>query len=167
MSPDHVIVNVQGDEPLIPPVVIDQVAGNLASNEAASIATLCERISDLPTLRDPNAVKVVFDCHGMALYFSRACIPWPRDHDFSEPSMPAGSWHRHLGIYAYRVAFLQRFSAWDPAEIEQLESLEQLRALHHGERIHVEVAKAQVPGGIDTPEDLESIRRHLASNSPE
>lgn len=160
---DHVVVNVQGDEPMIPPLVIDQVASNLAANSAASIATLCESITDATTLRDPNAVKVVFDAEGLALYFSRACIPWPRDHDFGDSVMPAGSWYRHLGIYAYRVAFLNRYSDWDPAEIERTESLEQLRALHRGERIHVETAKADVPGGIDTPEDLESVRRYLAS----
>lgn len=165
LAADQIVVNVQGDEPLIPPLVIDQVAANLAANSGASIATLCEQIDDVAVLRDPNAVKVVFNNDGLALYFSRACIPWPRGHDFSNNTMPTGSWYRHLGIYAYRVAFLRRYGDWHPSELEQLESLEQLRALHYGERIHVEVAKADLPPGIDTPEDLEKVRRYLASAS--
>lgn len=180
-SDDHIIVNVQGDEPLIPPAVIDQVARGLASNAGADIATLCESIDDAETLRDPNAVKVVANGEGMALYFSRAPIPWPREAFVNTPAntpsntlsnTPAGSapepmppgdaWFRHIGIYAYRTRFLHRYVTWPPAPLEQLEQLEQLRALYHGVQIHVEVAEAPVPGGVDTPADLERMRRVFA-----
>jgi 3-deoxy-manno-octulosonate cytidylyltransferase (CMP-KDO synthetase) len=157
----QIVVNVQGDEPLIPPAVINQVADNLAANTVASIATLCELIDSCETLLDPNAVKVVFDAAGMALYFSRATIPWPRDHDWSQPGMPAGHWYRHLGLYAYRAGFLRRYTGWEAAPLETLESLEQLRALYQGERIHIEDACEPVPGGIDTPDDLARLRRRL------
>ncbi len=165
---EDVVVNVQGDEPLIPPDVIEQVAANLAAQERASIATLCEPIGDAQELLNPNAVKVVIDEAGMALYFSRAPIPWPRDA-FADGArvLPAGGhWRRHIGIYAYRAGFLHRFVSWPPAPLERLESLEQLRALYHGEGIHVAAAAAPVPAGVDTPEDLEAVRRHLASAPP-
>ena len=156
---DHVVVNVQGDEPLIPPAVIDQVAGNLATHGQAGMATLCEEITDLEELVNPNAVKVVTDARGMALYFSRATIPWPREH-FREGAagMPSGQWWRHVGIYAYRTRFLHQYISWSPAPLEQLEQLEQLRALHHGIMIHVERAAERVPGGVDTQEDLDAVR---------
>ena len=161
---DRIVVNVQGDEPLIPPVLVGQVAQNLNENTAASIATLCEQIGDVQELLNPNAVKVVFDSDGMALYFSRAAIPWPREA-FAEDSarMPQGNWFRHIGIYAYRVGFLHRYVTWSPAPLEQLEQLEQLRALYNGERIHVEVASEAVPAGVDTAEDLETVRRLMES----
>ncbi len=161
LDDEHIIVNVQGDEPLIPSEVIDQVAANLAATTAASMATLCESIEDTQTLLDPNAVKVVFDRQGLALYFSRATIPWPRDHDWSDPQMPHGQWYRHLGIYAYRAGFLKRYQDWVPAELEQQECLEQLRALFQGERIHVAQACAPVPGGVDTAEDLAALRKRF------
>lgn len=155
----QIVVNVQGDEPLIPPALIGQVADNLAANPAASIATLCEPIARLDELRNPNAVKVVTDHQGMALYFSRAPIPWPREaFSADEPVMPEGTWNRHIGIYAYRVGFLHRYVTWSPAPQEQLEQLEQLRALHNGERIHVAAACEPVPAGVDTAEDLEAVR---------
>lgn len=160
LAADHIVVNVQGDEPLMPPAVIDQVAGNLADNNSASVATLCEEISSIAEVHNPNAVKVVFDAKGMALYFSRASIPWARD-DFSrdQMAMPGqGSWYRHIGLYAYRVGFLDRYVSWDPAPLEKLEQLEQLRALYNGERIHVEVASAPVPAGVDTAQDLAEVR---------
>jgi len=158
-SSDHIVVNVQGDEPLIPPPVIDQVARNLARHEQAGIATLCEEITDPEELVNPNAVKVVTDAHGMALYFSRATIPWPREH-FREgvAGMPSGAWWRHVGIYAYRTRFLHQYITWSPAPLEQLEQLEQLRALYQGVLIHVERAVERVPGGVDTQEDLETVR---------
>ena len=114
----QIVVNVQGDEPLIPPAVIDQVAHNLAEHPAADIATLSEPIIELGALTDPNVVKVVCDSQGMALYFSRATIPWPRD-EFTDGvrSMPEGHWQRHIGIYAYRTAFLHRYVTWDPAPV--------------------------------------------------
>ncbi|MFK7830412.1 MAG: 3-deoxy-manno-octulosonate cytidylyltransferase [Congregibacter sp.] len=154
----QILVNVQGDEPLIPPSVINQVALNLRRCDDANIATLCETISEPSVLLDPNAVKVVFDCNGMALYFSRACIPYPRQHNWESGDMPQGNWFRHLGLYAYRASFLERFSAWPSSQLEETESLEQLRALSQGEGIHVEPAIAPVPGGIDTPQDLQETR---------
>ena len=161
MADDEIVVNVQGDEPLIPAAVIDQVARNLADNDSASIATLCEPITDAQTLLDENAVKVVADEAGTALLFSRASIPWPRGHDFDSGEMPEGNWYRHLGIYAYRVGFLHRYTTWAPAVLETTESLEQLRAMAHGERIHVEAAIESVPGGIDTQDDLDRVRELL------
>ncbi|TDG13993.1 3-deoxy-manno-octulosonate cytidylyltransferase [Seongchinamella unica] len=159
---EQIVVNVQGDEPLIPPALIGQVAANLAANPAAAIATLSEPVRGLEELRNPNAVKVVADARGMALYFSRATIPWPREA-FADPTvdMPAGDWYRHIGIYAYRAGFLHRYVGWAPAPLEQLEQLEQLRALYHGERIHVAPACEAVPAGVDTAEDLEAVRRRL------
>lgn len=164
LDDEHILVNVQGDEPLIPPAVIDQVANNLAAHPGASIATLCEPIATLADLRNPNVVKVVCDARGMALYFSRAPVPWPRDHlAAGNESMPAGeAWCRHIGIYGYRTAFLHRYVTWPPATLEQIEQLEQLRAMVNGERIHVDVACESVPGGVDTPEDLARLRRYLA-----
>jgi 3-deoxy-manno-octulosonate cytidylyltransferase (CMP-KDO synthetase) len=161
---DALVVNVQGDEPLIPPAVIDQVARNLEQNTAASIATLCEPVADAGELFNPNAVKVVTDLQGLALYFSRAPIPWERDA-FGDAA-PAGTTpvqaRRHLGIYAYRVALLHQFVGWPVAELEALESLEQLRAMANGARIHVAEAVAAVPPGVDTPADLEQVRALLA-----
>ena len=160
---DDIVVNVQGDEPLIPPAVIDQVAANLADNADASIATLAEPITALAELNNPNAVKVVADVNGMALYFSRAPVPWPRDaFAAGESRLPAeGAWSRHIGIYAYRAGFLARFVRWPTAGIEALEQLEQLRALYQGERIHVAQACAEVPAGVDTEQDLDSVREAL------
>ncbi|MDE0949903.1 MAG: 3-deoxy-manno-octulosonate cytidylyltransferase [Halioglobus sp.] len=157
---DHIVVNVQGDEPLIPPTVIDQVALNLERHTEASVATLCEEIVTVKDLRNTNIVKVVCDAQGMALYFSRAPIPWPRDA-FAEASdvMPAtGKWYRHIGIYAYRTGFLHDYVRWEPAPGERLEQLEQLRALNQGVSIHVEQAIEPVPGGVDTEEDLMLVR---------
>ena len=164
---DHILVNVQGDEPLIPPAVIDQVAANLASTPEAAVATLAEDISALDELVNPNAVKVVTDINGMALYFSRATIPWPRE-PFSRGAqeMPSqGSWLRHIGIYAYRTAFLHQYVTWQPALVEQLEQLEQLRALYNGTRIHVDRAVGKVPPGVDTQEDLEAVRALVAGGA--
>ena len=157
----HIVVNVQGDEPLIPPGVIDQVASNLADNESAGIATLREAITDIDELVNPNAVKVVSDGSGMALYFSRATIPWPRDAFMAAPGeMPVnGQWYRHIGIYAYRCAFLHQYVTWEPAPLEKLESLEQLRALYNRIGIHVATAAEEVPAGVDTEADLEAVRR--------
>ncbi len=166
---EHIVVNVQGDEPLIPPQVIDQVAANLAANEQAGIATLSEAIETLEELINPNAVKVVSDANGMALYFSRATIPWPRDAFIEEPqAMPkSGQWSRHIGIYAYRTSFLHQYVTWNPAPLEQLEQLEQLRALYNGVGIHVAAALQPVPGGVDTQQDLVSVRARVARQAPE
>lgn len=165
LAPEEIVVNVQGDEPLIPPRVIEQVAHNLARHESASIATLCEAVRDEQQLLDPNAVKVVRDREGFALYFSRAPIPYPRDRGLSSTQPLGEGWWRHLGIYGYRAGFLARFSAWEPAALERCESLEQLRALYQGERIHVDVACAAVPAGVDTPEDLARLRTLLGDET--
>ena len=167
LAPEHIVVNVQGDEPLIPPQVIDQVATNLANHPNAGIATLCERIEAIGDLTNPNVVKVVSDIHGIALYFSRAPIPWPRDAFMqTRDVMPAdGSWYRHIGIYAYRTGFLHQFVEFPPAPQEQMESLEQLRALHNRVGIHVAPALLDVPGGVDTLDDLEMVRRLFQGNS--
>lgn len=162
---DHIVVNVQGDEPLVPPVVIDQVAGNLAGNSTAGIATLCEKIHSTEEFLNPNAVKVLCNDQQQALYFSRAPIPWPRDSDLNgSAALPADvQAFRHVGLYAYRVAFLRQFVAWPPHTIELTEKLEQLRALAHGVVIHVEAAVASIPAGIDTAEDLAALKAHLAA----
>ncbi len=162
---DDIVVNVQGDEPLIPPRIINQVAHNLMALPMAGIATLSEPIETVDALLNPNVVKVVTDHQGMALYFSRAPIPWPRDSFMSEvgrSTMPEGfSWQRHIGLYAYRVKLLNDFVRWPPAPLEQTECLEQLRALWNGVGIHVDAADETPPAGVDTPEDLERIRQLL------
>lgn len=162
---DDIVVNVQGDEPLIPPRIINQVAHNLKAVPSASIATLSEPIESLDSLLNPNVVKVVSNSEGMAMYFSRAPIPWPRDQHqqaLESGQMPAGfNWQRHIGIYAYRVKLLNDFVKWSPAPLEQTECLEQLRAMWQGAGIHVEQADEQPPAGVDTPEDLERIRTLL------
>lgn len=168
LKPDDIVVNVQGDEPLIPPAVINQVAANLAENNYASVATLSEPIHSLDDFRNPNIVKVVADQTGKALYFSRAPIPWPRDHfaksdvNSLPDNFPA---QRHIGIYAYRVALLDRFITWPQAQLEQIESLEQLRVLANGEAIHIAEACAAVPGGVDTEADLLRVKAILESGS--
>lgn len=153
---DAVIVNVQGDEPLIPPAVINQVAGNLLAHTEAGIATLCDVITHQEEVANPNAVKVVFDARGLALYFSRSTIP-------HGASASARNCYRHVGIYAYRVSVLNQFVLWPPAELEIQEKLEQLRALHNGVRIHVAVCQEKIPAGVDTLQDLEAVRDLLRS----
>lgn len=157
-----IVVNVQGDEPLIPPQVIDQVASNLA-NSSAGISTLSEIIDDPEFVFDPNIVKVVADANGYAMYFSRAPIPWCRaTYQAGRGELPTiMPVQRHIGIYGYRVSLLHDFVKWGPCALEKTESLEQLRAMWHGVRIHVEPALQTPPPGVDTPEDLERVRRHL------
>lgn len=163
LSADAIVVNVQGDEPLIPPAIIDQVAANLAAHPEAGIATLAEPIEDVEVLFNPNAVKVSTDRNGLALTFSRAPLPWARDaFAQSREQLPASvPYRRHIGMYAYRAGLLQDFVAWGPCGLEQTESLEQLRALWNGVRIHVADALQAPPVGVDTPEDLERVRRLL------
>jgi 3-deoxy-manno-octulosonate cytidylyltransferase (CMP-KDO synthetase) len=160
---DAIVVNVQGDEPMLPPVIIDQVAANLAANPLASIATLAEPLETASALFNPNVVKVVSDLNGLALTFSRAPLPWARDAFAKAPEcLPeAVPYRRHIGLYAYRAGFLQDFVAWGPCWLERCESLEQLRALWHGVRIHVADARQAPPAGVDTQEDLERVRRLL------
>ena len=165
LDSSQIVVNVQGDEPLIPPRVIDQVASNLAANEQAGVATLCEPIESVEDFCNPNVVKVVTDAQRLARYFSRAPIPWPRDHfQESQNSMPdLDLARRHIGIYAYRVAELTRFVSWAVAPIERSESLEQLRFIWNSVGIHIADAIEPVPGGIDTEQDLESAIKIIKS----
>ncbi|MBW1253453.1 MULTISPECIES: 3-deoxy-manno-octulosonate cytidylyltransferase [Pantoea] len=154
---DQIIVNVQGDEPMIPAEIVHQVATNLAHSEAG-MATLAVPITDAEEAFNPNAVKVVMDAKGYALYFSRATIPWDRERYAESRDRIGDTLLRHIGIYAYRAGFIRRYVGWAPCPLEQIELLEQLRVLWYGEKIHVAVAKT-VPGvGVDTPEDLIRVR---------
>ncbi len=165
LAGDAIVVNVQGDEPLIPPAVIDQVAANLAAHPEAAMSTLAEPIEEVAALFNPNVVKVVTDQNGLALTFSRAPLPWARDaFAASREQLPAGvPYRRHIGIYAYRAQFLHNFVSWGPCWLEDTECLEQLRALFHGERIHVADALEAPQAGVDTQEDLERVRRLLGA----
>ncbi|WP_370978738.1 3-deoxy-manno-octulosonate cytidylyltransferase [Agaribacterium sp. ZY112] len=173
LADDEIVVNVQGDEPLIPPAVIDQVAANLAANGKASCATISEAIKDAGLYLNPNAVKVVSDQQGLALYFSRAPMPWNRDvlAEGVEATQALQAFlaeqpaYKHVGIYAYRVKLLKDFVQWPQSPLEHIEKLEQLRILHQGHRIHVAEACEDVPGGIDTQADLEAVRLLLQGES--
>ncbi len=158
--PDDIVVNVQGDEPLIPPSIIQQVASNLASS-TAPMATLAVAIDDEDDVFNPNVVKVVTDAKGYALYFSRAAIPWDRDAFAKNQLLTENPLLRHIGIYAYRAGFIATYINWQPSVLEKIESLEQLRVLWYGEKIHVAVAKEAPAAGVDTPEDLEKVRAIL------
>ena len=159
-SDDTVIVNVQGDEPMIPAVIIRQVAENLAASQCG-MATLAVPIHDAEEAFNPNAVKVVMDKDGHALYFSRATIPWDRDRFAKSREEIGDTLLRHIGIYGYRAGFIRRYVTWTPSPLEHIEMLEQLRVLWYGENIHVAVAK-EVPGtGVDTPEDLARVRAEM------
>jgi 3-deoxy-manno-octulosonate cytidylyltransferase (CMP-KDO synthetase) len=166
-SADTIVVNVQGDEPFVPPALIDQVAGLLARDSQASIATLATPIESLQDFLDPNVVKVVMADDGAALYFSRAPIPWARDGavaGLASQSVFAGA-YRHIGVYAYRVGALQRITALPPSSYERAEKLEQLRALQCGLRIVVAPC-VETPGpGIDTEADLERARARATAES--
>ena len=155
---DSIVVNVQGDEPLMPIANIKQVARELIEHPEASIATLSELLASAEQLDDPSVVKVVASMSGNALYFSRAAIPFQRDQTEKSSSLLLAAARRHIGLYAYRAAFLQAFAAWPPSVMETLESLEQLRALDQGHIIRVCEASEPVPAGVDTPEDLERAR---------
>jgi 3-deoxy-manno-octulosonate cytidylyltransferase (CMP-KDO synthetase) len=154
LGAQDIVVNVQGDEPLIDPGLIRDVAAMLERNREASMSTACHPIHDEASLANPNVVKVVLDAAGHALYFSRSRIPFPRDTQ--------GTCYRHAGIYGYRNEFLQRFAGLPVSPIEKTEALEQLRALWHGYRIAVAVSAGEIPPGVDTPQDLEAVRRMLA-----
>lgn len=158
------MVNVQGDEPLIPPSIIRQVADNLAGCDAP-MATLAVEIESEEEVFNPNAVKVVADERGYAMYFSRATIPWDRDNFAKQDKTIVHPLMRHIGIYAYRAGFINTYVNWQPSALEQIECLEQLRVLWYGEKIHVEVAKEAPAAGVDTPEDLEAVRAIVASQA--
>ena len=163
---DVLVVNVQGDEPLIDPALIQQVADNLHAHSQASIATVCHAIHDKATMLNPNVVKVVMDAHGYAMYFSRAPIPYPRDafaQSLDIPSaMPA---YRHVGIYAYRAGFLHDYARLTPAPIEQYEALEQLRAMWHGHKISVSIIHEAPATGVDTHDDLALVRKIVSQQA--
>ncbi|MCU5775033.1 3-deoxy-manno-octulosonate cytidylyltransferase [Erwiniaceae bacterium BAC15a-03b] len=156
-SDETIIVNVQGDEPLIPPVIIRQVAENL-TRSVAGMSTLAVPIESAEEAFNPNAVKVVMDAQGYALYFSRAAIPWDRERFARSREVIGDTFLRHIGLYAYRAGFIRRYVRWEPSQLEQIELLEQLRVLWYGEKIHVDVAKAIPSVGVDTPEDLQRVR---------
>lgn len=166
--PEDIVVNVQGDEPLIEPELIRTVALNLKRHRAASIATACHPVLAARDFLNANVVKVVLDRHGYALYFSRAPIPYPRDAFAAGKAitrLPAGlPVYRHVGIYAYRGAFLRRFMKLDPVPLEQFEALEQLRALAHGFRISVALIDRPSAPGVDTPGDLARVRRLVTAS---
>jgi 3-deoxy-manno-octulosonate cytidylyltransferase (CMP-KDO synthetase) len=157
---DEIVVNLQGDEPLMPPELVRQVAETLAAHPDAVMATAAHPVHDRADFQNPNVVKVVLDRNHCALYFSRAPIPWPRD----TAQDGAATVHalRHIGLYAYRAGFLARYTLWEPCELEKLESLEQLRVLWHGERIAVQVTSHAPPAGVDTPEDIARVREHFS-----
>jgi 3-deoxy-manno-octulosonate cytidylyltransferase (CMP-KDO synthetase) len=157
---DTIVVNVQGDEPLMPPALVRAVAEHLHAHPECAIATACHAIHDEAALRNPNIVKTVLDKHGNALYFSRAPIPYPRDAFAAQQPLPQDMpVLRHIGIYAYRAGFLRAYGRLAPAAIEQFEALEQLRALYHGYKIGVFVAAEAPPSGVDTEQDLHIARQ--------
>lgn len=163
--PDEaVVVNLQGDEPLMPPELLHQVAGLLEENPEADMATLCTRIHTAAELFDPHVVKVIANALGEAIYFSRAVIPWDRDaFAVTTEELPEEAVHyRHLGLYAYRVGYLKKYTELEPCQLERMESLEQLRVLWHGGKIQIAEAVEQPGHGVDTDEDLERARRLLA-----
>ena len=183
---DTIVVNVQGDEPLMPPELIRAVAEHLHNHPECAIATACHALHDEASLRNPNIVKTVLDQHGNALYFSRAPIPWPRDAFRVLPSsegrddcpsslrgevgrgkLPAGlPVLRHIGIYAYRASFLRAYGQLAPVAIEHFEALEQLRALYYGYKIGVVIADQAPPVGVDTEQDLHAARQFFAAINP-
>lgn len=162
---DTVVVNLQGDEPFAPADGIRAVAATLA-NSGAEMATLATPVESAQTLFDPNVVKLVRSAPGDALYFSRAPIPWHRDaFAASREQLPPGPWLRHIGIYAYRAGFLRRFAAMPPGQLEQIESLEQLRVMEAGFRIAVALSPSPFPPGVDTPEDLARAEARLQARA--
>lgn len=165
LAEQDIVVNLQGDEPLMPPALVQQVATVLEGDHGADMSTLCTRIHTAAELFDPHVVKVVMDGRGNALYFSRAVIPWDREaFAVTTEELPEQALHyRHLGIYAYRVGFLRGYVKQSPCELERMESLEQLRVLWYGGRIHVAEA-GELPGpGVDTAADLERVRKLFAA----
>ena len=162
-SQDTIVVNLQGDEPCMPSALVDQVATDLADQASSGIATLAYPIGDTEILFDPHVVKVVTDERGFALYFSRAPIPWHRDEFLGgrKPLPKTVKFMRHIGLYAYRASFLKRFVSWSPAPLELAESLEQLRALWHGERVHVTQAVEEPGPGVDTATDVQRVVGYL------
>ena len=167
LADDEIVVNVQGDEPLMPPEVIDAAAELLEARPQCAMSTAAHTIRDLASFLNPNVVKVELDADSNATTFSRAPIPWPRDAFREDPNRrPEGfAPLHHLGLYAYRVRFLRRFPTLAPAPTEKWESLEQLRAIYNGEKIAVMVLDKALPAGVDTMEDLERVRAVWSSRA--
>ncbi len=165
LTDDEIVVNVQGDEPLLDPALMRAMASLLDAHSDAAIATACHPIGEIEEAFNPNVVKVALDAAGYALYFSRATIPWARDaFAQSKTALPAGlPLYRHYGLYAYRTSFLRAFPGLSPAPIERFEALEQLRALWHGYRIVVAITHGTPAPGVDTPDDLARVRRLFAA----
>lgn len=163
-SDDEIIVNVQGDEPMLPPELIVQVADGLSTHPFVKMATLCEPIDDVHTVFDPHAVKVIRNQQDFALNFTRAPMPWSRDTFGDEPTLPT-NWHykRHIGLYAYRAGFVKQYVAWPECALEQVEKLEQLRVLWHGESILVLDALCDAGVGVDTQKDLDKVRQQMSA----
>jgi len=153
LNDDELIVNLQGDEPLMDAGLIAEVAVALELDRDAAVATACHPIRELGPLTNPNVVKVVLDARNRALYFSRSQIPHPREG--------GGAWFRHAGLYAYRGAFLKKYSSLEPSPLERTEALEQLRVLWHGYRIAVVISQREIPPGVDSPEDVAAVLRML------
>lgn len=160
LADNEIIVNLQGDEPMLPPTLIHQVAQALAGRDDVFMATLCEPIDDLETLFSPHAVKVSRDIQHFAINFSRAPLPWAREEFELNPKQMPKNWHytRHVGLYAYRAGFVKRYVSWPECALEQVERLEQLRVLWHGERILVEDALVEAGIGVDTQAQLDKVR---------
>lgn len=163
LQPADIIINVQGDEPLMPVDNVLQVARLLEHNPRAQVATLYEPVTDLTTVANPNAVKLVQREDGEVMYFSRAGIPFDRDN---AGAPPATVWKRHIGLYAYRKRALDAFTGWPEGPLEQLEKLEQLRFMEHGAVIVAAPAAQPVPAGVDTPDDLEAVRALFSKETP-
>ncbi|WP_017446242.1 3-deoxy-manno-octulosonate cytidylyltransferase [Gayadomonas joobiniege] len=163
LKDDEILVNVQGDEPFIPTTIIDQVAANMSLYTEADMATLAVPVTEQAEIFNPNAVKVLTDKHGYALYFSRAAIPYDRDNfaQNQHENMATGLYLRHIGIYAYRSKFVKQYLNWEKSPLEEIEKLEQLRVLWHGEKIHVGIALETPQAGIDTPEDMQNALEYL------
>lgn len=168
LGDDTIVVNVQGDEPFVPAQNIRQVADNLRARPSVSMTTLATEIHSAAEVINPNVVKVVMNQLGNALYFSRSAIPFERDRMLNHPNDADPQLYlRHIGLYGYRAQYVRRYVDYAPSVLEQLESLEQLRALWYGDTIHVDIAQAPPPVGIDTPEDLAVLLDHLARNRQE
>jgi 3-deoxy-manno-octulosonate cytidylyltransferase (CMP-KDO synthetase) len=163
LAADDIVVNLQGDEPMMPAMVVNEVAQALSARPHIDIATAVAPIQSLAEFLDPSCVKALRAGDGRALYFSRAPVPWPRDSiTAGRPTRFEGAW-RHIGLYAYRVRSLVQFASWPPTPLEEAERLEQLRALEHGMQIHLVALPEPPPAGVDTPEDLERVRAGLLS----
>jgi len=166
-APDDIIVNVQADEPLIPALLIRQVAEDLLAEQQAKVSSLYKPLGSMDDLFNPNKVKVVLNQQGYALYFSRAPLPWDRDHFTFPPNKTqvlTNLYWMHIGLYAYRASFLPTYSQWAASPLEQIEKLEQLRVLWYGEKIHMTLATQAVAGDVNTAEDLQALRQLMTQH---